>query len=160
LLFAAAAGARPIVTSSSDEKLERARALGAAGTVNYRREPEWHDDVRALTGGVGVDYVLDIGGEQTVPQALEALAFGGQVALIGGLTGFDVSIPRSALFPRGASVTGIYVGSREDFEAMNAFIVSHDVHPVIDRVFEFGDAPAAFDFMDNGDYMGKIVIRH
>lgn len=160
LLFAAAAGARPIVTSSSDAKLERAVALGAVGTVNYRRNAEWHDDVRALTGGAGVEHVLDIGGEQTVPQSLRATAHGGHLALIGGVTGFDISVPRSALFPRGVSVTGIYVGSREDFEAMNAFIAGHDIHPIIDRVFAFEDAPAAFDFMQNGNYMGKIVIRH
>jgi NADPH:quinone reductase-like Zn-dependent oxidoreductase len=160
LLFAAAAGAQPIVTSSSDEKLARAVELGAVGTVNYREHAQWHDDVRALTGDVGVKHVLDIGGEQTVPQALRALGYGGHLALIGGLTGFDVSVPRSALFPRGLSATGIYVGSRDDFEAMNAFIAEHDIHPLIDRVFEFEQAPAAFRYMRNGDYMGKIVIRH
>lgn len=113
-----------------------------------------------LTGSSGVNHVLDIGGERTVPQSLEAMAYDGHLALIGGVTGFDVSIPRSALFPRGISVTGIYVGSREDCEAMNAFIEKHNIHPVIDEVFEFDNAPDAFTFMRDGDYMGKIVIRH
>lgn len=160
LLFAAAAGARPIVTSSSDAKLARAVELGAVGGVNYRRNPQWHEEVLALTEEAGVAHVLDIGGEATVPQSLRAMAHDGHLALIGGLTGFDVSVSRSALFPRGISVTGVYVGSREDFEAMNAFIELHDLRPIVDRVFDFEDAPAAFDFMRDGDYMGKIVIRH
>jgi NADPH:quinone reductase-like Zn-dependent oxidoreductase len=160
LLFAAAAGARPIVTSSSDAKLERAVELGAAGTVNYRRHPEWHQEVGALAGAIGVKHVLDIGGEETVPRSLEVMAHDGHLALIGGLSGFDISVPRSALFPRGISVTGVYVGSRDDFEAMNAFIEDHDIRPVIDRVFDFENAPAAFEFMRSGDYFGKIVIRH
>lgn len=159
LLFAAAAGAKPIITSSSDEKLERARTLGAIGVANYRKNPEWQKKVREITGGAGVDQVLDVGGRDTLPKAIEALAHGGHIALIGGLTGFAASIPVGPVMLMNATASGIYVGSREDFEAMNAFISEHRIRPVVDRVFDFEEAPAAFDFMENGDYMGKIVIR-
>jgi NADPH:quinone reductase-like Zn-dependent oxidoreductase len=159
LQFAAAAGARPIITSSSDEKLARARALGAIGTVNYRTNAEWQREVRRLTGDAGVDHVLEVGGRDTLPKALEALGYDGHVALIGGLSGFASDVPVGRLMALGASVTGIYVGSRADFEAMNRFITEHRITPVVDRVFDFVDAPKAYDLMDNGSYMGKIVIR-
>lgn len=159
LLFAAAAGARPIITSSSDAKLKRAARLGAAGTVNYRTNPDWQEQVRALTGGIGVRQVLEVGGQDTLARALEALALDGHIALIGMLSGMAQTIPQGALMHAGAHLTAVYVGSRADFEAMNAFITKHRIHPVIDRVFEFDQAPAAFDLMANGGYMGKIVIR-
>ena len=158
LIFAAAAGARPIITSSSDEKLARARELGAAGTVNYRENEDWEVQVRALTDNAGVDHVLEIGGRDTLGKALEALAFEGHVALIGGLTGAAPPIPVGALMGKGAMVSGIYVGSRADFEAMNAFMEEHQIRPVIDRVFSFEQAQEAYDFMGNGSFMGKIVI--
>lgn len=159
LEFAVAAGARPIMTSSSDAKLARATALGAAGTVNYRTNPEWQDEVRALTGGGGVKKVLEVGGRSTLPKAFETLALDGHIALIGELSGFAEEMPLGPLFGNVAHLSALYVGSRADFEAMNAFITEHEIRPVIDRMFDFDDAPAAFDLMENGDYMGKIVIR-
>ena len=159
LQFAAAAGARPIITSSSDEKLERARKLGAFGTANYRTNENWQREVRKLTGNAGVSHVLEVGGRDTLPKALEALAFEGHIALIGGLSGFAASVPVGQLMGLGASATGIYVGSRADFDAMNKFIVQHKIRPVVDRVFPFEEAVQAYDFMDNGSYFGKIVIR-
>jgi NADPH:quinone reductase-like Zn-dependent oxidoreductase len=159
LIFAAAAGAKPIITSSSDAKLERARKLGAFGTVNYRTNPAWEKEVRALTGGAGVKQVLEVGGADTFAKALDALAFDGHVAMIGTLSGFAPQIPTGPLFRAGAHLTAIFVGARADFEAMNAFIAEHEIRPVIDRVFEFEQAPAAFDLMADGDYMGKIVVR-
>ncbi|MGD8600276.1 MAG: NAD(P)-dependent alcohol dehydrogenase [Gemmatimonadota bacterium] len=159
LLFAAAAGGHPIITSSSDEKLERARQLGAVGTVNYRQNPDWEEEVRELSGGIGVQHVLDIGGEETRLKALEALGNGGHMALIGGLTGFGGAIPVGDIFNKDASVTAYHTGSRADFEEMNRFLEGHGIHPVIDRVFEFEEADEAFDFFENGDYMGKLVIR-
>ncbi len=159
LQFAAAAGARPIITSSSDDKLAQARKLGAFGTVNYRTNTEWQREVRKLTGNAGIDHVLEVGGRDTLPKALEALGFEGHVAIIGGLSGFASEVPAGRLLTSGASVTGIYVGSRADFDAMNRFIAQHKIRPVIDRVFSFEDAPKAYDFMDNGSYMGKIVIK-
>jgi NADPH:quinone reductase-like Zn-dependent oxidoreductase len=158
LIFSTAAGARPIITSSSDEKLERARKLGAYATANYRTDADWQQTVRAATGGAGVNHVLEVGGRDTLSRALEALAYDGHIALIGGLSGFAQEVPVRALMGLGASVTGIYVGSREDFEAMNAFISEHEIHPAIDRVFAFEDAPAAYDLMENGSFFGKIVI--
>jgi NADPH:quinone reductase-like Zn-dependent oxidoreductase len=160
LQFAVAAGARPIITSSSDEKLARARGLGAVATVNYRQYPEWQEEVLELTGGTGVMHVLEIGGRDTLPRALQVLDFGAHVALIGGLTGFGGEVPFFTLFNKNASVTAFQVGSRVDFEAMNRFLEGYQIHPIVDRVFEFEDAVEAFDFFMNGDFMGKVVIRH
>ena len=160
LLFAAAAGARPIITSSSDEKLARAVELGAVGTVNYRRNPEWHEGVLELTAGRGVKHVLEIGGRETLPRAMQALDFGAHVSLIGGLTSFNGQVSFFQLFNKNASVTGFQVGSRADFEAMNRFLSGHQIRPIVDRVFDFEEAVEAFDFFMNGDFMGKVVVRH
>ncbi len=159
LIFAAAAGARPIITSSRDEKLRRAMELGAFGTANYRKNPDWQIQVRELTGGHGVDQVLDVGGRDTLGKALEALAYGGHIALIGGLSGYGSDLPTDSLMWINATASGVYVGSREDFEAMNAFISEHKVRPLIDRVFGFEQARDAFDYMASGGFIGKIVIR-
>jgi NADPH:quinone reductase-like Zn-dependent oxidoreductase len=159
LQLAAAAGARPIITSSSDEKLTRAVELGAFGTVNYRTNTDWQVEVRELTGGHGVDHVLEVGGRDTIPKALQAMAYDAHIALIGGLSGFASDAPLVSLMGTGGSATGIYVGSRADFEALNAFLSEHGIYPVVDRVFSFEEAPAAFEFMENGSFFGKIVIR-
>jgi NADPH:quinone reductase-like Zn-dependent oxidoreductase len=159
LQLAAAAGAKPIITSSSDAKLIRARELGAFGTVNYRSNPDWQNEVRALTGGAGVDQVLEVGGQDTLPRALQALAFGGHVAIIGGLSGFASDVPVGTLMGLNATASGIYVGSRADFEALNEFLTEHKIKPIVDKVFELEDAPAAFAAMDSGDFFGKVVIR-
>jgi NADPH:quinone reductase-like Zn-dependent oxidoreductase len=159
LQLALAAGARPIITSSSDAKLERAKALGAFGTVNYKTTPDWEKPVLALTGGVGVQEVLEVGGKDTLPHALASIAPGGDIALIGGLGGFGGNIPALQLLDRNVNVSGIYVGSRENFEALNAFIDQHKVKPVIDKVFEFEDAPAAYELMESDQFLGKIIIK-
>ena len=159
LQFATAAGAKPVITSSSDAKLERAKSLGAIATVNYRTSPEWQKDVLAATGGAGVAHVLEIGGKDTLPKALASLGLGGHVALIGGLTGFGGAMEVGALTGRMGSVTSIYVGSREDFEAMNAFIAQHKIKPIVDRAFAFEEAPAAFEYLQGGNHFGKVVIR-
>lgn len=159
LQLALAMGAKPIITSSSDEKLARAKQLGAAATVNYRTTPEWEKAVLAATGGVGVQQALEVGGKQTLGKTLAALAPGGHVALIGGLTEFGGDIPSYALMGRNATASGIYVGSRTHFEALNTFLDRHHFKPVIDRVFAFEDAPAAYDYLDSGSLFGKVVIR-
>jgi NADPH:quinone reductase-like Zn-dependent oxidoreductase len=159
LQFAKAAGAKPIITSSSDEKLGRARTLGAIGGVNYKTTADWDKPVRALTGGVGVQQVLEVGGKDSVPHALATLGQGGHIALIGGLGGFGGDVPVMALLGSNGTASGIYVGSRENFEAMNEFIARHKVKPVIDKVFGFEDAPAAYALMESGNFFGKIVIR-
>jgi NADPH:quinone reductase-like Zn-dependent oxidoreductase len=106
-----------------------------------------------------VAHVLEIGGKDTLPKALAALELGGHVALIGGLTGFGGALEVGALTQRLGSMTSLYVGSREDFEQMNAFIAKHRLKPVIDRAFSFEEAPAAFEYLDSGSQFGKVVIR-
>ena len=160
LQFSVAAGARPIITSSSDEKLVRAREMGAYGTVNYRTNTEWQDEVRAITGNAGVTQVLEVGGRDTLPKAIRALGYGGHIAIIGGLSGFANAMPIGSFIGRSVKVTGIYVGSRADFEAMNAFITQHQLRPLVDKVFTFDNAPAAYDHMASGNHMGKIVIAN
>lgn len=160
LQFALAAGARAWITSSSYSKLERAKSLGAAGGINYRSTPEWAKAVLAATDGVGAHHILEVGGSGTLAQSLAAVAGQGHIALIGGLAGFGGEIPTVALIGRNASASGITVGSRADFEAMNAFIAQHRLQPVIDRTFEFSDAAAAYAHMESGSHFGKIVIRH
>jgi NADPH:quinone reductase-like Zn-dependent oxidoreductase len=159
LIFANVLGAKPIITSSRDYKLERAMEMGAAGTANYSSNPDWQLAVKEISGGHGVDQVLDVGGRDTLQKALEILAYGGHIALIGGLSGYGSDVPTDDIMWINATVSGVYVGSREDFEAMNDFIGEQKIRPLIDRVFEFEDAPAAYEYMENGDFMGKIVIR-
>lgn len=159
LQFAAAAGAVPIVTSSSDEKLAHARALGAASTINYVGTPQWSGAVRAATGGAGAHHVLEVGGVGTLEQSIASLAPGGHLALIGGLAGFGGEIPALALLHANATASGIYVGSRADFEAMSVFIERHRVRPVIDRVFDLENAGAAYQRLESGRHFGKLVIR-
>jgi NADPH:quinone reductase-like Zn-dependent oxidoreductase len=159
LQLATAAGARPVITSSSDAKLARARSMGAVATVNYMQTPDWVDSVRAATGGTGVHHVLEVGGIGTLPKSLASLAPGGHVALIGGLAGFGGEIPSLALVGGNATASGIYVGSREHFEAMNRFIEQHRIRPVIDHVFSFDETAAAYEHVDQGRHFGKVVIR-
>jgi NADPH:quinone reductase-like Zn-dependent oxidoreductase len=140
LQLAQALGAKAVITSSSDDKLARAKRLGAAVTVNYAATPEWDKAVLAATNG-GVQQALEVGGKQTLGKTLASLSFGGHVALIGGLSEFGGDIPAYALMGRNVTASGIYVGSRADFEALNAFLEKHPIKPAIDQVFEFENAP-------------------
>ncbi len=158
LQLAVAMGAKPVITSSSDDKLARARKMGAVATINYKTTPDWEKAVLEATGG-GVQQALEVGGKQTLGKTLASLAPGGHVALIGGLSEFGGDIPSYALLGRNATASGIYVGSRENFEAMNEFITKHQLKPAIDKVFEYENAAAAFDYMDSGSLFGKVVIR-
>ena len=158
LQLALALDAKPVITSSSDEKLARAKQLGAVAGINYKTTPEWDKAVLAATNG-GVQQALEVGGKQTLGMTLASLAPGGHVALIGGLSEFGGDIPAYALMGRNATASGLYVGSRADFEALNAFLEKHRFKPVIDKVFEFENAAAAFDYMDSGSLFGKVVIR-
>lgn len=160
LQLAHAVGALPVITSSSNAKLEFVKTLGAHGTVNYRDNPEdWHLKAKAFTNDHGFDQVLDVVGRSTLPKALEVLANGGNIALIGGLSGYGSDLPTNAIMWINATASGVYVGSRADFEAMNEFISKHELRPVIDRVFEFEEAAAAFDYLESGNFVGKVVIR-
>ncbi len=159
LQFARLLGARVIATSSSDAKLERARALGASDGINYRATPEWQDAVLALTGGAGVDEIVEVGGAGTFARSLGAVRLGGNISLIGVLTG-AAEVNPTGIMRKSLSVRGIYVGSRAMFEAMNRAIAMHEMRPVIDRVFDFADAQAAFRHMEGASHFGKIVLRH
>jgi len=158
LQLAVALGAKPVITSSHDEKLARAKQLGAAVIINYKTTPDWEKAVLDGTQG-GVQQALEVGGKQTLQKTLASLAPGGHVALIGGLTEFGGDIPAYSLMGRNATASGIYVGSRADFEALNAFLAKHQFKPVIDKVFDFENAQAAYDYMDSGALFGKVVIR-
>ena len=157
--FARAAGARVIATSSSDQKLQHAKQLGASDCINYKTTPAWDKAVKELTGGVGVDHVVEVGGPGTLPMSLNAVRRSGFVHVIGLLSGAGGTINPLVLIPRASTMRGVYVGSREMFEAMNRAITVHRVKPVIDRVFDFEDAPAAYEHLKSGKHFGKVVIR-
>ncbi len=157
--FAAAAGARVIATSSSDEKLDRARAQGATDTVNYRSTPEWDKEVQRLTGGRGVDHVVEVGGPGTLPRSLRSVRRGGEVSVIGLLSGGGGEINPLVLIPRAAVMRGIYVGSREMFEAMNRAITAARIKPVVDRTFAFDQAADAYRHLASGSHFGKVVVH-
>lgn len=152
-------GARVILTSSSDDKLVRARALGADATINYRTHPDWEQEVLALTGGEGVDHVVEVGGAGTLERSCLAARHGGNVWLIGVLTGFETQVNPVHVLRKSLCVQGIYVGSRAMFEDMNAAFGHNGLRPVIDREFAFDDAPASFRCMQQAGHFGKIVIR-
>jgi NADPH:quinone reductase-like Zn-dependent oxidoreductase len=152
-------GARVVVTSSSDEKLERARGLGATDLVNYRTHPEWDTVVKDLTGGRGVDRVVEVGGAGTLTRSLRAVRTGGTISLVGNLAGLDAQVNLALVFMRAVTVRGVLVGSRESLEAMSRAIALHALRPVVDRVFSFDDVPAAFARLESGAHFGKIVIR-
>jgi NADPH:quinone reductase-like Zn-dependent oxidoreductase len=158
LQFARLAGARVIATSSSEEKLGRVRALGASDAINYRTESDWGEVVRKLTGGRGVDHVIEVGGAGTLTQSLRALRTGGHIALIGVLSGYGQFNPVPLLM-KAVRLTGIFVGSRAMFEAMNRAIEQSGMRPVVDRVFAFGQSVEALKHLESGTHFGKVVIR-
>jgi NADPH:quinone reductase-like Zn-dependent oxidoreductase len=160
LQFAAAAAARVIITSSSDEKIARARSLGASDGINYTTTPAWDQEVLKLTGGRGVDCVIEVGGVGTLNKSFQSLAFGGKVVLIGlltGRTGGDIN--PYTLMPKRGNLHGIFVGDKEMFETMNKAIEASGIRPVVDKVFPFDDAPAAYRYQASGQFVGKVVIR-
>src|SRR4051812_22094877 len=159
LQFARAAGLRTIVTSSSDEKLERVRAMGAAETVNYKKTPEWEETARKLTDAVGVDNVIEVGGSDTLPKSLKAVRTGGLVSVIGLLSGAQSTVAPTSILMNSIRVQGIYVGSRWMFERMNRAIEFHEIKPVIDRVFPWTEFPAALRYMEKQQHLGKICLR-
>lgn len=158
LQFARLMGARVIATSSSNDKLERVKKLGASDGINYKETPKWEDKVRDLTDGQGVDHVIEVGGAGTFNQSLKAVRLGGAISLIGVLAGKgDVNL--MPVLMKGVRVQGIYVGSRDMFEAMNKAIALAQMRPVVDRVFDFKDIQAALRHMEAGAHFGKICVR-
>jgi len=158
LQFARMAGARVIVTSSSDAKMERLRTMGADAVINYKTTPDWDKPVKQLTNGEGVDHVVEVGGAGTLPLTSKSVRRGGHIALIGVLAGGGAFDPRLMML-KSARLQGIFVGSREMFEEMNRAIAHARLRPVIDRVFEFGELREALEHMASGAHFGKICIR-
>ena len=158
LQLATAHGAKVIVTSSSDAKLARAKALGAWKTINYRSQPDWDAAALDLTDGRGVDHILELGGPDTYNRSIAAIAPGGRIAQIGVLTGFASQPNILPLQFKNASIDGICVGSVEHFERLNQFLAKHRITPVIDKTFAFDDAPAAYQHLASATHFGKVVI--
>lgn len=155
LQFANAVGARAIVTSSSDAKLAEARALGAVEGINYRETPDWGVRAAEIAGGEGIDHVVEVGGSGTLNQALEAVRPGGEVALVGVLTGFGGEVNTGAILMKAINVRGVYVGSVADLAAS----LRSGIRPIIDRVFPFDQADAAFEHLRSGAHRGKVAIQ-
>jgi NADPH:quinone reductase-like Zn-dependent oxidoreductase len=156
--LAAAAGARVIVTSSSDDKLARIGSFGAKDGINYRKVPAWSAEVMRLTDNHGADLIVELGGKDTLAESMKSLAHGGTLSIVGGLTGYDGSVSSIGLITKTARAQGVYVGSREDFKRMNTFIDTHGVKPHIDRVFAFEQFEEALKHMASGNFIGKIVL--
>lgn len=159
LQFAKAQGAHVIITSSSDEKLAKAKSLGADELINYKQHPEWSEQVMTLTNGQGVDTVLEIGGATTLLQSMASTRMGGTISLIGLVTGADMQMN---LLPalRMQTIYGINVGSTQIFKDMNRAISQHKIKPVIDRSFAFAEAIAAYHHLQSATHIGKVVITH
>ncbi|MBV9542118.1 MAG: NAD(P)-dependent alcohol dehydrogenase, partial [Alphaproteobacteria bacterium] len=160
LQFAKAMGAKVIATSSSDEKLDRARALGADHLINYKTEAAWGAKARELTGGKGVDVVVEVGGENTLNQSFDAARVGGAVVVIGVLGGFSAPIMMPVVFGKNLHIHGISVGSREQFDDMCAHIEKWKLKPVVDKTFPFDKLPDALRLMQAGGHFGKIAVAY
>lgn len=159
LQFARMMGAQVIVTSSSDEKLERARALGAAFTVNYREHEDWGRRARDWTGGRGVDHVVEVGGPGTLAQSIQAVRVGGHISLIGVLTGRGGEVPTAALMAKQARLQGLIVGSRRQQQELVRALEATAVRPVIDRSFALEEISDAFRHQEAGAHFGKICLE-
>ena len=159
LQFAKMMGASVIITSSSDDKLERARALGADQTINYKTHKNWGAKVRELTGGLGVDHVIEVGGPGTLPQSIDAVRVGGNIMLIGVLTGYTGDVPTAALMAKQARLQGLIVGSRQQQMDMVKAIDATGVRPIIDRRFGLTDLADAFRYQASGAHFGKICLE-
>jgi NADPH:quinone reductase-like Zn-dependent oxidoreductase len=155
--FARLSGARVIATSSSDAKLQRVLKMGASDGINYKTVPEWGDKARELTGG-GVDHVVEVGGAGTIGQSLRAVRLGGRISLIGVLAGGG-SFNLTPILMKSVCLQGLYVGSREMFEAMNRAFALYQLRPVVDRVFAFAEVREALKYMESAQHFGKICIK-
>jgi len=158
LQLAKAAGARVILTSSSDDKLERANSLGADEMINYNRNPEWNMVVKALTDGRGVDHVLDVAGGDSVARSLDAVAEGGNIVIVGLLQSPTFTLEIAPFIFKQATIHTLSAGSREAFEKMLRAFEASRIRPVIDQVYPFAEAPQAFEKLNRGPF-GKVVIE-
>jgi NADPH:quinone reductase-like Zn-dependent oxidoreductase len=158
LQFVHALGGQPIVISSSDQKLERARALGAAGTINYKRVPAWEQEVLTLTGGRGVDHVMEVVGGENLNRSLRAVRVSGTISFIGEMAGLSAPIDTIQIAAKNVQIHGIESGSREMFEEMNRFIAPHQLRPVIDRTYPVSEFPEALTYLASGKHFGKVAL--
>lgn len=155
-----------IVTSSSDEKLARAKELGADHVINYRSDPNWEQTVLALTNGAGADNIFEVGGAQTLRKSFDCITFGGVINAIGYVTGKHDDPTSDNLtninvlaLRRTVTLRGIINGPRDRFEEMATFYAQHQIRPAVDRVFAFGQAKEALHFLYNGSHFGKVIIK-
>jgi NADPH:quinone reductase-like Zn-dependent oxidoreductase len=159
LQFCKMLGAETWVTSSSDEKLEKAKEMGATHVINYTTTPKWGEEIFRMTGKVGVDHVVEVGGAGTIDQSIRAIAPGGCISLIGILSGAAQEIQLTRVLMQNVRMQGIIVGHRDGFEQMNRAIAVSGLRPSVDRVFAFEEAPEAMAYMASAGHYGKIVIR-
>jgi NADPH:quinone reductase-like Zn-dependent oxidoreductase len=153
-------GARVIATTSTDEKARRLRELGAHAVINYVQTPEWSAEVLALTGGRGVERVVEVGGSGTIAQSIKSIAHAGEIALVGMLDPTPEGMGLIDFFLSQSTLRTIGIGSRQDLENMSRALSFHGVHPIIDRVFPFEEARQAFAHVAAGQHFGKVVITH
>jgi NADPH:quinone reductase-like Zn-dependent oxidoreductase len=158
LQIARALGATVIATTSSANKIERLKALGANHVIDTRARSDWETAVFELTNKRGVDHVIEVGGVGSLERSIKAVAHAGHIALIGVLAGTQPPTNLFSLAHKNINLSGIYVGSIEHFDAMNRFLAAHNIHPVIDRTFAFADAAKAYDHLSSGSHLGKVVI--
>ncbi|MFL0587092.1 NAD(P)-dependent alcohol dehydrogenase [uncultured Sphingomonas sp.] len=158
LQFAKAAGARVIATSSSDEKLERLRSMGADHLINYKSQENWGEVARGLTGGRGVDHVVEIGGSGTMPQSIAATRIGGHIALIGVLAGIVGNVPTMYVMQGNQRIIGLTVGARRHQQDMVRAIEANGIRPIIDKHFPLEQIADAFRHQESGKHFGKIVL--
>ncbi|HSR11423.1 MAG TPA: NAD(P)-dependent alcohol dehydrogenase [Thermodesulfobacteriota bacterium] len=159
LQLARTIGARVILLSGSERKIEKAREMGATEIINYKENPDWEKEVLGKTSGVGADLVLELGGGGTLAKSIAAAKIGGRISLVGVLTGFSGQINPLPILRKTLSVNGIYVGSGEMQEELHRALETNQIHPVIDRVFPFDEAKEAYRYMEGAQHMGKIVVR-
>ncbi len=159
LQFAKMMGLKVFMTSSSDEKLERLKAMGVDHTFNYKTDAQWGEKLLKLTNQQGVDHVIEVGGAGTLNQSLGLVAHSGHIAMIGVLTGLSAEVNTALILHKSIHIHGIYVGSRDMFEAMNHALTLQQIHPVIDRTFPFEQAREALAYLESGKHFGKVVIR-
>lgn len=159
LQLARAMGATVLATSSSDEKLKRLAAMGAAHTLNYKSHPDWGVRVKDWTGGLGVDHVVEVGGPGTLPQSIEAVRVGGHISLIGVLTGRSGEVPTGVLMRKQARLHGLIVGNRVQQQDYVRALEVTGIRPVIDRTFPLEGIAEAFRFEESGRHFGKICLE-
>lgn len=159
LQFALMCGARVIATTGSDSKVERLKSLGASAVINYKTNPDWDKEVLNLTGGIGADHVMEVGGAGTLAKSMRAVRYFGFISLIGILGGINETFNPGPIITKGVRLQGIFVGSRAMFEDMNRAIAVNRMRPVVDRTFQFDEAAQALAFLESGRHFGKVCIK-